>query len=154
MSENSIESFPEEAQEIIRSLREEAAKHRKAKSEAIAERDALKAQLDEVTPIQEQYEQLLSTHASLEDQSNKLTALLDADFSGSQARELASLVKGDAPEEWVTHAKKLGALFAPAEKNEDDSKEDKQRGYLDHTAGMATPLNVDPTVAKLQSLLG
>lgn len=152
MSENSIDSFPEEAQEIIRSLREEAAKHRQAKKEAVAELDALKAQHEELVKVQEEYEQLLATNASLEEKHNKLNALLDADFSGPAAKELADLVKGEEAEEWVAHANKLSSLFAPAEKQEE--KEAETPAYLDPSAGSAAPLNADPTIAKLSELFG
>lgn len=152
MSENSnsISAFPEEAQKIIRELREEAAAHRVAKQEAMRELRELRSRLDELESLQDEHERLLTAHASLEDAQSKLTTLLDAGYSGPAALELSSRVRGENPDEWRADAEKLSRLFTPVEKE----KEKDEKAFLDPSAGSATPLNADPTVAKLQSIFG
>src|SRR5690606_18787051 len=120
--------------------------------EAVAELDALKAQHEELVKVQEEHEQLLATNASLEEKHNKLNALLDADFSGPAAKELADLVKGEEAEEWVAHANKLSSLFAPARTQGPNAQDTP--GRLAPSAGSAAPLNADPSIAKVSELFG
>lgn len=150
MSDSPIESFPPEAQEMIRKLREEAAAHRVAKNQVAEELKAAKEELEELRPLQEQHEQLLSAHSSLEERQNKISTLLDADYNGKAALELADRVKGASPEEWKADAEKLSKLFAPPASEHSE----KDNPLIDPSAGSATPLNSDPTIAKLESIFG
>lgn len=152
MSE-SIESFPAEAQEMIRKLREEAAGHRVAKQEALKELETVKAQVNELTSVQDSHEKLLAEHATLQQRNDKISSLLEADYSGPAALELADRIRGDKPEEWLADAEKLSKLFAPAAP-QPDPEPVKPDPVLDPSAGSATPLNADPTIAKLESLFG
>lgn len=152
MSDNSISSFPEEAQKIIRELREEAAAHRVAKQEAQSRVRELETELESLTSLQDEHEQLLSAHASLESAQSKLTTLLDAGYSGPVALELSNRVQGENPDEWKADAEKLSKLFTPPA---DEKKEEEgNQSFLDPSAGSATPLNADPTIAKLESIFG
>lgn len=153
---DSIESFPAEAQDMIRRLREEAAGHRVAKQEAVKELETARSQIADLTAVQDAHEKLLTEHASLTQRSDKVSALLESNYSGPAALELADRIRGDKPEEWLADAEKLSKLFAPAavEKKSEPVEAPKPDPLLDPSAGSATPLNADPTVAKLESLFG
>lgn len=160
MSE-SIENFPVEAQEMIRQLREEAAGHRVAKQEAVKELKQVRAELEAVTSLQDEHEKLLAEFESLKDRHGKVTALLEANYSGPAALELADRVRGENAEEWVADAEKLSRLFAPQADEHAPANQKPEKGehedynpLTDPSAGSATPLNADPTIAKLESLFG
>ena len=152
---DSIENFPAEAQEMIRKLREEAAGHRVAKQEAVKELETVKAQISDLTAVQDAHEKLLSEHATLTQRSDKVSALLESNYSGPAALELADRIRGDKPEEWLADAEKLSKLFTPAAVEKPEPVEaPKPDPLLDPSAGSATPLNADPTISKLEALFG
>lgn len=130
-----IEALPEWAQKEIKSVREEAAKYRTRAKEfaddSVYERaKAALEQLDkieessksEAQKLTEEKEKLLYEASSAKEQLMRIRTAVKAGFSGDEAEDIASRLRGDDEDEFLEDAKKLRELIKPSGKRPDPSQ--------------------------------
>lgn len=111
-----LEDLPTYWQGEIRSLRDEAAKHRTAKQEYKAQLEAAKPKLDQFDEITEKHEALLYQHETANAELGKLKAALEAQIPADRILSLASRIQGNTPEEWKEDAKALAEMVSSGTK--------------------------------------
>ena len=124
--ENSIDSFPEDAQRMIRELREEAARHRVGKQETSTRAtefeakyteagDLLKAANEKLTSfdtLTEKHEKMLAESATLQDNYNRLQAASEFGIS-AHANRLQGNTLDELKADAESLSKTLGAGRLP-----------------------------------------
>jgi chromosome segregation ATPase len=135
------ETLPEWAQRELTDVRQEAARYRNEKKEALSAVETTKAEFE-------------SKFTDLNDKLNnkelellKLKAALAAKVPGESAEEFAGLLKGEDFDSLKAHAENVKAMFAAF--NKPDAPVDHSQG-----TGNNTSLNGDPLLESLAAKLG
>ncbi|MGW1740029.1 hypothetical protein ACWCPQ_14595 [Nocardia sp. NPDC001965] len=147
-SAESVKDLPDWAQKLIKDTNAEAASHRVAKTEAMANaRTQVEAEFaqrltESASTIQGLEDKLTVTSLELE----KLRATVTAKVPSEAALEFASILQGTTPEEIKSHAEAAKKLFGAVEGR--DRPVDPTQG-----TGNPIPLNGDPVLDALTRAL-
>lgn len=144
--------LPDWAQTKIAEANAEAAKYR------VEKKDAVEAAKQEVTTEFEAKISALEEQIELEKQEvgnsrtevQKIKAALSAGVASDKVLSFADLLKGENEEELSTHADEVKKLFATEEVNTKSRATDHSQGS---GSGSATPLNGDPLLQKVMSVV-
>lgn len=143
--------LPDWAREQITKANNQAAKYRTEKNEAV---EAAKAEVTadfqkRVSELEAQIEEREGELGSSRHEVDRLKVAIQAGIDSSKVISFSELLKGDSPEELVSHAEELKKLFTTDEQQKSSSKAtDPSQG-----SGNTLPLNGDPLLAAVSRLV-
>lgn len=149
-SANSVDALPEWARNEIAEARQEAAKFRVQKNEAVNEaKEAVKTQFEgQIADLQNKLGATEDELSAKNIELLKLHAAIEAEVPTKYLSKFASLLKGSTAEELTAHAQEVKGLFG---------KTDAPVRAVDPSQGSGNnnlPLNGDPLLASLKAKLG
>jgi len=149
-SVKSVDALPEWARNEIAEARQEAARFRVQKNEAVNEaKESVKTQFEsQIADLQNKLGATEDELSSKNVELLKLHAAIEADIPTKYLAKFASLLKGSTVEELTAHAQEVKGLFGNTE---------SPVRAVDPSQGSGNnniPLNGDPLLASLKAKLG